>query len=491
MKSRILIGAAHERLKELPSESVNCVVTSPPYWGLRAYRGGHGMIGLEQNFDDHLVNLLAVFKEVWRVLRPDGTLWLNYGDAYAGSGKGAGGQGTTSTMQLSNTGSYHKTYRMNLCGFKPKDLMLLPARVAMALQSEGWWLRSEIVWHKPNPMPESATDRPTSSHEKIFLFSKSGKTLYWTHPVHAGTRDKPPADHIFINKFTGNVTRIQPENWKANNEWKRKNLWRGHTYFYDGLAVRTPLADETKRQSFDTMDFKRRDTYKMPDGWETGPGSHGKVHSKGRSKGVRGRSTYGRHTLGDELPPHERRTDKQRGHSRRHEGFNDRWDSMSKEEQQAGGANLRNVWRVATHPYKGAHFATFPSTLITPCILAGSSERGVCAECGAPWDREIIREFLQTGPNRFNLDPSSEWDGFPRGTTAQTAGGWNPTCGCKAEFVPSTVLDPFAGSGTVGLVSQRLGRDSVLIELSREYAEMSAARITADMPLFAEVEVIE
>ena len=140
---RILVGDALSQLATLPDESVHCVVTSPPYWGLRAYKGDAGMIGLEPTFDEHLEALVAVFREVRRVLRADGTLWLNYGDA-----------------------------------FDAKQLMLMPARVAMALQADGWWLRSEIVWHKPNPMPESVTDRPTSAHEKLFLLSKSARYFY-------------------------------------------------------------------------------------------------------------------------------------------------------------------------------------------------------------------------------------------------------------------------------------------------------------------------
>ena len=172
----------------LADESVQCCVTSPPYWGLRSYRGGENMIGLEPTFEDHLTNLVAVFREVRRVLRKDGTLWLNYGDAYAGSWgdyrpTGTGGQRSKSTDRWERAGSLPTTMLPPACnakkqGYKSKDLMLMPARVALALQADGWWIRSEIVWHKPNPMPESVTDRPTNAHEKVFLLTKSATYFY-------------------------------------------------------------------------------------------------------------------------------------------------------------------------------------------------------------------------------------------------------------------------------------------------------------------------
>ena len=172
----------------LADESVQCCVTSPPYWGLRSYQGGENMIGLEPTFDEHLANLVAVFREVRRVLRKDGTCWLNYGDAYAGSWgdyrpTGTGGQRSKSTDRWERAGSLPTTMLPPACnakkqGLKPKDLMLMPARVALALQADGWWVRSEIIWHKPNPMPESVTDRPTNAHEKVFLLTKATRYFY-------------------------------------------------------------------------------------------------------------------------------------------------------------------------------------------------------------------------------------------------------------------------------------------------------------------------
>lgn len=371
MTVTILIGDVFTKLAELPDESVHCAVTSPPYWGLRDY-GVEGQIGLEPTLQEHLEIMVKVFAEVHRVLRKDGTCWINYGDCYAASVNGRSATDTKATgnddrtfrdkpfstvgpiynpnhhtkdrrgegtLQSRNKGSDTKGAIEAGGLLKPKDLCMVPNRLAIALQDWGWWVRSEIIWHKPNPMPESITDRPGTSHEKIWLLSKSQK------------------------------------------------------YFYDADAVRIP------------SDWNPNKT-KEPDGWDTGPGGHGNVHKRGRDKG--------------------KKKDKQRGHGKRHAGFNDRWDQMTKEEQQAAGRNLRNVWTVATKPFSEAHFATFPPDLIIPCIKAGCPEGGV-------------------------------------------------------------VLDPFGGAGTTGLVADRLGRDAILIELNPEYAEIARKRISGDSPLFTEV----
>ena len=330
MTVQIITGDCREVLATLPERSVQTVVTSPPYFGLRDY-GVDGQIGLESSVEEYVATLVDVFREVRRVLADTGTLWLNLGDSYnaynGNRGATRGFQGAESARPDLPTG-----YGLTVKRLKPKDLIGVPWRVAFALQADGWYLRSDIIWHKPNPMPESVRDRPTSAHEHIFLLSK------------------------------------QPR------------------YFYDADSVRTPAKTATT---------------KMPDGWDTGPGAHGSFHRNGREKGAR--------------------ADKQRGHGRRHDGFNDRWDAMPKAEQQAMGANLRNVWAIATHPFPEAHFATFPPALVEPCILAGSRPGDV-------------------------------------------------------------VLDPFGGSGTVGLVAERLGRDSILIDLNPDYTAMAERRIAAAAP---------
>ena len=438
----ILQGDSTEVMRGMEPESVHCVVTSPPYWGLRDY-GVDGAYGLEPTLDEYIANMVEVFREVRRVLRKDGTLWLNLGDAYAGSWGNYGGQGGPNGQRAKATERFDRpayddngrrppqSYSNN--GLKPKDLIGLPWRVAFALQADGWWLRSDIVWAKPNPMPESVTDRPTRAHEYVFLLSKSAR------------------------------------------------------YFYDADAIRE----------------------------YSGNGWHGKFAARAPE---------------------------------RHAGEN----RTVPAEQQAMGANIRTVWRISTQGFPGAHFATFPEKLVEPCILAGTSERGVCGvtgdswarvtevrggtigqswhdheedevrgqrsggmslagdrgngpykretlgwqpTCGAPWERlvEITPEYqaiLDSGKawrtnegkpdeltNRQNKDHPATLP--PKNQTT----GWHPTCDHDSEPVPAIVLDPFAGSGTTGVVALRHGRSFIGIELNAKYIELARKRIIGDAPL--------
>ena len=184
----ILVGDVREVLPTLDASSIHCVVTSPPYWGLRDY-GVDGQIGLEGDIDDYLSTMVEVFRGIWRVLREDGTLWLNLGDAYAGvHSKGKNDiprseQGDGKGLFVVAGGSQDHYFSTDICrpvpsGLKPKDLCGIPWRVAFALQADGWYLRSDIIWSKPNPMPESVTDRPTKAHEYVFLLTKSRKYYY-------------------------------------------------------------------------------------------------------------------------------------------------------------------------------------------------------------------------------------------------------------------------------------------------------------------------
>lgn len=169
------IGDCRVTLPTLDADTFHCCVTSPPYWGLRDY-GHPKQIGLEQTPEEFVAELVAVFREVRRVLRDDGTLWLNLGDCYANDGKWGGSSGGKHVRALHGKTSIGRSKRST--GLKPKDLVGMPWRVAFALQADGWWLRSDIVWSKPNPMPESVTDRPTKAHEYVFLLSKSERYFY-------------------------------------------------------------------------------------------------------------------------------------------------------------------------------------------------------------------------------------------------------------------------------------------------------------------------
>lgn len=176
MSVRIIVGDVREKLAELPDSSIHCVVTSPPYWGLRDY-GVAGQIGLEPDFRDYIATMVGVFREVRRVLRPDGTLWLNLGDSYANDGK-YGGETGGKQFYLGEANRKRVGREKRLTGLKPKDLCGIPWRVAFALQEDGWWLRQDIIWSKPNPMPESVTDRCTKAHEYLFLLSKSERYYF-------------------------------------------------------------------------------------------------------------------------------------------------------------------------------------------------------------------------------------------------------------------------------------------------------------------------
>jgi DNA modification methylase len=387
----VLQGDALSRLRELPAESVQCCVTSPPYWGLRDY-ASDGQLGLEKTPEEYVAKMVEVFREVRRVLRNDGTLWLNLGDSYFR-------RPPNETFPEKNAGlSANRgtaTARNGRCipeGLKEKDLVGIPWRVAFALQADGWWLRQDIIWNKPNPMPESVTDRCTKSHEYLFLFTKSSR------------------------------------------------------YFYDAEAIK-------ERQAETSGGFQSRG--------RRGENSHGNGEETARLQMPVG--TYD------------------------------------------GNRNKRSVWTVATAPYPEAHFATYPPDLIKPCIMAGTSAKGCCAKCGAPWER-IVEALGPTNPNKHDRsDAAMDVPGNPMyraGTANQGLReaqmgsawnhktlGWQQTCECKIQgknslshlFIPPasvhcTVLDPFAGSGTTGQVALELGRSAILIELNPKYIDLIKVR---------------
>lgn len=301
----LLQGHCLEVLRTLPAESVQTCITSPPYFGLRDY-GCDGQIGLESTPDAFVSSLVDVFAEVHRVLKPDGTLWLNLGDSYNGASSNRTGQNGYNDRRTNRDKRFSTG---GIDGLKSKDLIGIPWRVAFALQQYGWYLRQDIIWHKPNPMPESVTDRCTKAHEYIFLLSKSDR------------------------------------------------------YFYDNEAIKEPVSDTSlKRAEY---------------GWNCDRPS-----TKNASMGGTGIHT----------------------------------EKMGTRFVNPSGRNKRSVWTVCTKPYKGAHFAVYPTELIRPCILAGSR----------PGD---------------------------------------------------TVLDPFNGSGTTGFVSMEERRKYIGIDINDEYLAIADARI--------------
>ena len=341
----------------------------------------YGELGLEPTPEQYVANMVAVFREVWRVCRPDSTVWLNIADCYAS-----------------------KPYEP--WGIKPKDECDIPHHLKIALKKDGWYARCTIIWFKPNPMPESVTDRPTKSHEYVFLLSKSKK------------------------------------------------------YYYDADAIR--------EDSVTPADCKSAQMF-------------------GSSKGKMNTSVLA-HAA-------------DLGHKWEHEPTR----------------NRRTVWTIPTHPFKGAHFATFPPALVEPCIKAGSSEKGCCPECGDPWERVVEKSGGTIGKSWHSHEDDSgkgmsQYSGLSGGVGnakdengshySITTLGWRPTCiCCESKEQPSkfprfsngwfldnlhaipkkaTVLDPFAGSGTTLQVARALGRHGVGLDLSAEYLQLARKRLELD-----------
>jgi len=352
-----------------------------------------GSLGLEPTPDLYVQHLVEIFRDVKRVLRDDGTLWLNLGDTYSTTMFVHGYiRNVRRGSQWSTFGHYtwdgHTKGKRDIGNIKtagradpswdikPKDLCGIPWRVAFALQADGWWLRQDIIYSKANPMPESVRDRCTKSHEYIFLLSKSER------------------------------------------------------YFYDAEAIKeqsTSIEEHLKRKRL--------------------------VESHGNSEQSTVSMDGGHNVLG---------------------GMN-------------GNRNRRSVWTIATRPYSGAHFATFPESLVTPCILAGTSERGACAACGAPWERITETHYKKHRPSAGvdirsrNEDRLTQarghggWQGNNLLADVKTL-GWRPTCSCNAPTVPCVVLDPFCGSGTVEAVAYKLARRGIGIDLSMAYLGMARQR---------------
>ena len=411
--NKIINADAISGLRMLQEGLVQTCITSPPYWGLRAYAGNFGIDWPEVTFTPmaglppvavpawkgnlgeepdplmFVAHIVLIFRAVWRVLRDDGTCWVNFGDTFATGttahrtdGKRGLGKDTQKAQDISRVGTPK--------GLKTKDLCGIPWRVAFALQADGWYLRSDIIWAKPNPMPESVTDRPTKAHEYFFLLTKSKK------------------------------------------------------YFYDAQAVREKATEAGK-------------VVRLGD----------KSMSKGQANGA---------------------------------GVEPSGNGKSETYTVPSGRNKRTVWTVSTKPLKDAHFAAFPPDLISPCILAGTSKEGQCAECGMPWIRVVeklpgitddgrcggcgkkgahtVRDKNLTDKKQGINPPFYELNGkLVKVCSNNKTTGWKPQCTCNAPTVPQIVLDPFMGAGTTAHVAGLLQRDWIGLEISKEYAELARRRI--------------
>ncbi len=455
-QSDVQLIQADARHLLLPDNSVQCIVTSPPYWGLRKYAGEQeliwggtpkidfaslkpipcehdwtqrardlhtgtnagekqvsnrgafhndavtvdgmcarcgawrGAFGLEPRIEMYVQHTVEILRELWRVLRPDGVLFWNIGDSYYNGDKGGyrkGRLGLRSEIQRSNmAGDIPGAPNRNpQPGLKPKDLCLIPSRVAIAAQQDGWWVRSMILWVKPNPMPESCQDRPTDAYEHILMLTKS--------------------EH----------------------------------YFWDADAVREPAVSGELRATF------------------RGGGVYTNNQSFDNSRMV---------PCNDAGLPKPSVTER----------------------------NLRNVWTFSTQPFAGAHFATFPEELPHRCILAATSAKGVCISCSAPWERVMRSKIYgnwnpgpgSNGPLKVNAQKEDrKGDAFMEDYEPPKTIGWRPTCECRGQHgktAPCLVLDPFAGSGTTGRVALSLRRRAILADIAYgekdEYRKLALDRIS-------------
>ena len=359
MTIRVLVGDVSERLRDLPADHFDCVVTSPPYWGLRDY-GVDGQIGLEPTLGEHLAVMVDVFREVRRVLKPSGTLWLNYGDCYATT---PNGRSAADTRAAGNDDRTFRDKPFSTIGgtLKAKDLCMIPNRLAIALQEDGWWVRSEIVWAKPNPMPESIKDRPATSHEKVFMLTRSPRYFYAADEVRQG------AAEASIQRWSQNID-AQEGSHRANGGTKSNGTMKA----VGGPRLGKQAAIAAAAQSVGASSGRRMGGFN--ERWDA-------------KERLRASEASPRHA----------------GHVN-HTGI---------EDTPRGSRSLRNwepaplhAWVVGTAPFSEAHFATFPPELVERCLKAGCPAGGsVLDPFGGAGTTALVADQMQLDATIIELNP--------------------------------------------------------------------------------------
>jgi DNA modification methylase len=582
----ILNADCREALAGLPSGSVQTCITSPPYYGLRDY-GHDGQIGLEQSPDAYVANLVAVFREVKRVLRDDGTLWLNLGDSYnnrvaakrSSHQRGLGFDSDDLRKSWVELRAEGRT-RMSCFdgGLKEKDLIGIPWMVAFALRADGWYLRADVVWNKPNPMPESVRDRPTKSHEYLFLLAKSADYYYDAEAIREPLAESTTSDPRYgkatkrdVDKAADRFGDGTSASRRAAGSYfvgaapgrNRRSVWTITTKPFKGgksIVRRVPVAagdadDDTKRTPSPDCpvhaDRDRSGANARGDGRATAsavsrrspgsgshPGQERLLDSVPIAPPRAGDSADGSsdsplpshapsangHSTGSHKTAHDLATTAPCSASARTSGRtgdtsaapatgeppNCTNASRSAEDSSPDGRESDPPERTAAHIARTdtctcsyyreitesvSHFAVMPPDLVEPCVLAGTSARGQCATCGAPWERVVERTAMVVVPSERRTEAHAAGAGRGRTSTSGTmvpapsskTTGWKPSCAHGGEPVPQTVLDPFGGAATVGLVARNHGRRAVLVELNPAYCEIAADRLKQQvLPLFPE-----
>jgi len=576
--NQVVLGDCVEVMKTWPEYSIDLVVTSPPYWGLRDYGsetvqiwggrpdcehewgeslpaaisrhtntgfeerskenfrgGGHktvaiaekyrpseagqfcskcgawgGSLGLEphpQMFIDHLVEIC---REIKRVLKPSGTFWLNLGDTYYGSG-GKGGQYEKFMPDKGQPDHYRQNSKTRSNWLQPKQKLMMPSRVAIALQHDGWILRNDIIWYKPNHMPSSVKDRLTAAYEHVFLFAKARRYYFDLDAIR-----KPFSEGTFL--------RIRQPNIDNQPGGPKTLALRGGKPQSGNASRPIDMAQELSRKI-----ASGEITGKNPgDVWEidnpiisnSRKELHGPTYRRHQIK-INGGQAIGLHPLGknpgdlweieeENLTKHDRSvgrinrsyTDPLHTKASHPKGKNpgDVLSGSKYLEQEhphsirvkgghtgdythPRGKNPGDLWRIPTHPFPAAHFATFPPTLIEPIIKAGSP-RWICSKCGKP--RIRITEPTPEYAKKLGKSVHNHKDDLKRGmrydkvyNAEYMTTGWSD-CGCGESWNPGVVLDPFCGSGTALRVARRLGRRFIGIDIVPEYVEMAHRRIRGD-----------